>query len=302
LADTLHLISRMSSSTSILLPARMPSSRARMQRLSGPRSALRLGISTTVPAALVLLALAPCCYAGSTPASLPEAPVPQTAAASASTAQSGQMTGPGRVNKVFNVYVGPAYPVKLDDKWDTLVNAGQHPELLSRTDTLIYAAHEQVLPIVLVPALLSAGWGQLTDANPHYGVDAGGFGQRFGGAMLRQASDRLTGDGLFAAAFRQDPRFYRETNGPIVHRGLRAVRQTFLRYNGNGDGGARVNASGILGHAVGNYLAMAYYPDSSSGAGVATSGFATSIAADMGSKLIQEFGPDLLGLVFRRNQ
>jgi hypothetical protein len=212
------------------------------------------------------------------------------------------MTGPGPANKVFNVYVGPAYPIKPDDKWDTIVNGGQQPEPFSRTDTLIYAAHEQVLPIVLVPAVLSAGWGQLTDANPHAGTDAGGFGERVGYAMVRQASDRLTGDGLFASAFHQDPRFYRETNGPLVHRGLRAVRQTFMRYNGNGDGGARVNVSGILGHAVGNYLTMAYYPDDSSGAGVATSGFATSIAADMGSKLIQEFGPDLLRLAFRRNQ
>ncbi len=212
------------------------------------------------------------------------------------------MTGPGRDNKVFNVHVGPAYPIKPDDKWDTMVNAGQQPEPFSRTDALIYAAHEQVLPIVLVPALLSAGWGQLVDANPHVGTDAGGFGERIGTAMVRQASDRLTGDGLFAAAFHQDPRFYRETNGPIVHRGLRAVRQTFMRYNGNGDGVAHVNASGILGHAVGNYLAMAYYPDGSSSAAVATSGFATSIAADMGSKLIQEFGPDLLRLAFRRNQ
>jgi hypothetical protein len=212
------------------------------------------------------------------------------------------LTGPGRDNKVFNVHVGPAYPIKPDDKWDTIVNGGQQPDPFSRTDTLIYAAHEQVLPVVLVPALFSAGWGQLVDANPHYGVDAGGFGERIGYAMVRQASDRLTGDGLFAAAFRQDPRFYRETNGPIVHRGLRAVRQTFMRYNSNGDGGAHVNASGILGHALGNYLAMVYYPDSSSGAGVATAGFATSITGDMGSKLIQEFGPDILRLVFRRNQ
>ncbi len=251
----------------------------------------------------MLLALTPRLQADAGSASpLPEAPAPQTAGASASAAQSAQMTGPGRDNKVFNVHVGPAYPIKPDDKWDTIVNGGQQPAPFSRTDTLIYAAHEQVLPIVLVPALLSAGWGQLVDANPHVGTDAGGFGERIGTAMLRQASDRLTGDGLFAAAFHQDPRFYRETNGPLVHRGLRAVRQTFMRYNGNGDGGARVNASGILGHAAGNYLAMAYYPDDSSGAGVATSGFATSIAGDMGSKLIQEFGPDLLRLVFRRNQ
>ena len=119
-------------------------------------------------------------------------------------------------------------------------------------------------------------------------------------ALLRQATDRLTGDGIFAAVFHQDPRYYREGNGTYVHRGLRAVRQTFLRRND--DGGERVNASGILGHAAGNYLAMTYYPNASSGVGVATSGFATSVAADMGSKLLLEFGPDVLHRIFRHNQ
>jgi hypothetical protein len=242
--------------------------------------------------------LTPLCHAAAIPSSsLPDAPQPQTKPQK----RNVPLVGHGRDNVVFNVHVGPAYPLKPDDKWDVIVNGGQQAEPLSRTDILLYAAHEQVVPIVLVPALLSAGWGQLTDANPHAGVDAGGFGERLGYAMLRQASDRLTGDGLFAAAFNQDPRFYRETNGPIVHRGLRAVRQTFMRREADGKGKDRVNASGILGHALGNYLAMAYYPDDSTGAGVATSGFATSVAGDMGSKLIQEFGPDLLRLAFRRN-
>jgi hypothetical protein len=231
-------------------------------------------------------------------ASVPDAPQPQ----SRRTKKHVPLIGHGRDNVVFNIHVGPAYPLKPDDKWDVIVNDGQQAEPLSRTDTLIYAGHEQVLPTVLIPALLSAGWGQLVDANPHVGTDAGGFGERIGYAMVRQASDRLTGDGLLAAAFHQDPRFYRITNGPIVYRGLHAVRQTFMRRNGNGDGEDRVNVSGILGHAFGNYLAMAYYPDNTFGAGAATSGFATSIAGDMGSKLIQEFVPDLLRLAFRRNQ
>ncbi len=241
---------------------------------------------------------APFCHAdAAASSSLPEAPQPQTN----SQEKNVPLVGHGRDNVVFNIHVGPAYPLKPDDKWDVIVNGGQQAEPLSRTDLLLYAAHEQVVPVVLVPALFSAGWGQLVDANPHVGVDAGGFGERIGYAMVRQASDRLTGDGLFAAALNQDPRFYRETNGPIVHRGLRAVRQTFMRRDANGDGKEQINTSGILGHALGNYLGIAYYPADSSGAGVATSGFATSIAADMGSKLIQEFGPDLLRLAFRRN-
>lgn len=249
---------------------------------------------------LLLLVTAPLCRAEDL--SLPDSPQPQSSRSSVSTAQSPQLTGPGRDNVVFGVHVGPAYPIRPDDKWDTLVNAGQHPEPLGATDTLIYAAHEQVLPIVLVPALVASGWGQLFDLDPHVGTDSGGFGERIGYNMVRQATDRLSGDGLFAAAFRQDPRFYRETHGPIVRRSLGAVRQTFMRHDSNGEGRERVNASGILGHALGSYLAMAYYPDGSASAGVATRGFATAVAGDMESKLLLEFMPDLLRLAFRRNR
>lgn len=229
--------------------------------------------------------------------SVPDAPQPHTQ----SKKKNVPLIGKGRDNVILNVHVGPAYPLKPDDKWDLMVNDGQQPEPLSRTDIMIYAAHQQVLPIIIVPALLSAGWGQLVDGNPHVGTDAGGFGERIGYAMVRQASDRLTGNGLFAAALNQDPRFHREANGPIVYRGLRAVRQTLIRRDASGEGGEHVNASGLLGHAFGNYLALAYYP-SPFGPGPATVGFATSVAGDMGIKLMLEFGPDVARLIFRPNQ
>jgi hypothetical protein len=252
-----------------------------------------------LPAALVLLlALAPICRAenSSSSSSLPDAPQPQVDKSGKRV--TGQ-TNTGRDNVVFTVHVGPGYPAQAD-KWDTIIDPGERAQHLSAVDKLLYAGHEQIQPVVFAPALLSAFWGQLTDANPHYGVDAGGFGERFGSAMLRQATDRISGDGIFAAAFHQDPRYYREGDGSYVHRGLLAVRQTFLRRND--DGAEQVNVSGILGHAAGNYLAMTYYPHVSATVGVASSGFATSVAADMGSKLILEFGPDLLHMVFRRNQ
>jgi len=231
-------------------------------------------------------------------AALPDAPQPQRTAKQ-ERREAGKV-GKGSLNKVFGVYVGPAYPRTPDTKWDTYVIPGQKVERLTGRDKFVYFYREQTQPIVLVPALLSAGWGQLTDANPHYGVDAGGFGERFGAAMLRQASDRFIGDGLMSAVLRQDPRFYRVTNGRIVERGLGAVRQTFVRHGD--DGSEELNAAGLIGHAAANYLAMTYYPHVSAGAGVATAGFATSVAGDMGAKLVLEFGPDLLRLAFRRHQ
>jgi hypothetical protein len=263
------------------LSARISFSRRRRCRASG------LIVSTAL---LCLLTLTPRLQAeDSASSSLPDAPQAQTA----------KPANAGRENVVFGVRVGPAYPAEAG-KWDTIINPGERASHLSNTDKLLYAGHEQIQPVIFAPAILSAAWGQLTDANPHYGVDAGGFGERFGSAMLRQATDRLSGDGVFALAFHQDPRFYREGNGSYVHRGWRAARQALFRRSD--DGAEQINYSGLLGHAASNYLAMTYYPKVSAGAGVATEGFATTIAGDMGSRLIQEFGPDLLRLAFRRNQ
>jgi hypothetical protein len=297
MADTLHLINKMPPSYSIFHSARPPREDS-FAPITPSRRRLGGAFRLIFPAAFMLLLMfAPTVRAetDSSSSSLPDAPQPQVDKSGRRIPQ----TSTGRDNTVFTVHVGPAYPA-LADKWDTIIDPGESAQHLSATDKLLYAGHEQLEPVIFAPALTSALWGQLTDANPHYGVDAGGFGERFGSAMLRQATDRLTGDGLFAAALHQDPRYYREGDGSYVHRGLLAVRQTFLRRNDDGD--EQVNASGILGHAASNYLAMTYYPHVSATVGVATAGFGTSIAADMGSKLILEFGPDLLYQIFRRNR
>jgi hypothetical protein len=266
-------------------------------RMGIPHSRLLSRATSLLTFAVFMCALSLPCHANDAASGLPDAPQPNTDRTHEKAAT--QTAHRGRDNTVFGVHVGPGYPEQAN-KWDTIINPGERAPHLSAVDKLVYAGHEQLQPVIFAPALLSAGWGQLTDANPHYGVDAGGFGERFGSAMLRQATDRISGDGLFPVAFHQDPRYYREGDGTYVHRGLLAIRQTFLRRSDAGT--EQVNVSGILGHAAGNYLAMTYYPHVSATVGVATSGFATSVAADMGSKLIFEFGPDLLHLVFRRNQ
>jgi hypothetical protein len=47
---------------------------------------------------------------------------------------------------------------------------------------------------------------------------------------------------------------------------------------------------------------MTYYPHNSATFGVAMEGFGTAVAGDMGSKLMLEFGPDALRLIFFRNK
>jgi hypothetical protein len=97
----------------------------------------------------------------------------------------------------------------------------------------------------------------------------------------------------------QDPRYYRVAHGPIVHRVLGAAEQALVRRGDNGQ--KQGNWSGLLGHALSNGLAMTYYPEVSATGRVAADGFAKSVAADAGTKVLQEFLPDLYSLVFRRH-
>ena len=59
------------------------------------------------------------------------------------------------------------------------------------------------------------GWEQLINSNPQYGTDSGAFGERLGAAALLQNSRAVLSDGIMAAIFRQDPRYYRQGHRPI---------------------------------------------------------------------------------------
>lgn len=229
---------------------------------------------------------------------LPSAPAVQTAVQTgAPAAASSDATR--QQHSFLGIPLGPKYPAEAR-KWDLLIDSTQHAPPLSRIDTLEYALREQSRPLVLVPAFVAAGYGQWKDANPHYGVDSGAFGERLGTAALRQASDRLMGDGALAALFRQDPRFYRQGSGPIRQRTFGAIRQTFLRRTG-AQQQPRINASGIIGHAFGSALTLAYYPRASDHVSDAAASFGTAIAGDVESKVLLEFLPDLARLSLHRN-
>jgi hypothetical protein len=272
----------------------MPVSHSRRHHRSTARSIS--AFARLALAACALWAPAPSCHADGPHAdehedTLPDAPQPQTASASE------QKTGPGKDNTFLDLHVGPAYPLYAN-KQDTIINPGEHAPPLSPADKLLYAGHEQTRWAVLMPGVISAGYGHLVDTDPHVGSDLGGFGDRLGLTMIRQATDRFSGDGIFTALFHQDPRFYRIGHGPLVHRGLLAVKQTYMRLND--DRQERPSFSGLLGHATGSFLAMTYYPHESATAAIAARGFGTAVAGDMGSKLLLEFGPDALRLAFRR--
>lgn len=259
-------------------------------------------IIRALPALLVLTCLS--CYAQG-PAAPPAAP----AAAASSSAEQNQTTPsgppqvvttrPSRGNLRLPDWVTHSrnYPASAA-QWASVINPGQRVSTLTFGRKFYYAGREQLAPIVFIPALVSSGYGHLADTDPHYGSDSAGFGERFGASMLSQATDRLSGDGLFSALFRQDPRYYRVGEGSIKHRVLGSVVQAVVRRGDNGN--KQFNWSGMAGHALSNGLTLTYYPDVSATGGVVAGGIGVSIAGDVAGKLIEEFLPDAYRLTFQR--
>jgi hypothetical protein len=177
-------------------------------------------------------------------------------------------------------------------KYAQVIEPWQKAQTFTPFEKVIFSFTEVARPISLIPALYSASYEQLFETDPKYGNDAGAFGEKFGAASLRRASLRVFSDGIFAAAFHQDPRYYRVVNGGIIRRSLLSAKQAIVRRGDNGEN--QFNYSGITGRAASAALVLAYYPDPSATGRVVGITFAESIASDMGGNLVLEFLPNII--------
>ena len=185
--------------------------------------------------------------------------------------------------------VAPLPPAR---KYAQVIEPGQIAEPFTPAGKVVFSFTEVARPVTLLPALYSASYEQIFETDPKYGHDLGAFGDKLGAAMLRSASVRVFSDGLFAAAFHQDPRYYRVARGSLVHRGLLSARQAIIRRSD--DGTEQFNYSGIAGRAAAAALTLTYYPEPSHTAKVVGLTFGTSIATDAGGNLVLEFLPNII--------
>jgi hypothetical protein len=209
-------------------------------------------------------------------AALVDAPQPQPLAASSDSA-------------AHPMSLGPIPPAR---KYAQGIEPGQIAHPFTPTDKIVFSFTEVARPITLLPSLYSASYEQLFNSDPKYGHDAGAFGEKFGASMLRSASVRVFSDGVFAAAFHQDPRYYRVAQGSLLHRGLLSARQAIIRRGD--DGSEQFNYSGIAGRAAAAAMVVTYYPEPSVTAKVVSLTFLTSIATDAGGNLVLEFLPNII--------
>jgi len=163
---------------------------------------------------------------------------------------------------------------------------------------MVFWLHEELEPSSPLPALVSAGYGQLTNSDPRYGSDEGAFGERLGAAFLRQASMRFFADSLLPTLDHEDPRYYRKASGGYAGRALHAAEFTFIDRSDSGQ--RTLNTSDIAGHLAASALTPGYYPHSSRTSGVVFRTWGTSIAGAAVNNLFLEFFPDIVNKLHRR--
>jgi len=168
---------------------------------------------------------------------------------------------------------------------------------LSVGDKLKLSFQEQFTPFAVASMFFAAGWEQLVNSNPKYGTDSTAYVERVGAAALRQTSQAVFSDGVYAAAFHQDPRYYRLANGSLEKRIFYAASRTLRTRTDSGN--PATNYSLLFGHATAQALTLAYYPDRSQNGRVAVTGFAWSLLGNMLGNQYHEFWPDILQTILR---
>jgi hypothetical protein len=183
-------------------------------------------------------------------------------------------------------------------KWAQYVDPGEKIPALYPDDKWVFWLHEEARVSTAFPALISAGYGQLT-GTPAYGGGAGAFGDRVGTAFLRQATMRFFCSSFFPVFYREDPRYYRKASGGYLGRAGWAAERAFVTQRDSGRHG--FNFSDIFGHLVASSLTPAYYPSRSRNVHVVMKTWGTSIAGAAGNNLFLEFVPDAIN-AWRQHQ
>jgi len=184
-------------------------------------------------------------------------------------------------------------------RFEKYIDSDQTAVRLSAKEKLELSGWEQLQPWSFGTQILAAGWEHLLDSNPKYGTDKAGFGERLGAAAIRQDSQAFLSDGVFAAAFRQDPRYYRKGSGKFVDRILYSATRVLVTRTDGGNEAA--NYSQLVGYAGASALTMAYYPDVSATWSNTAEGYGVSLVGAALGNEVHEFAPDLIHLVFHRH-
>lgn len=155
-------------------------------------------------------------------------------------------------------------------------------------------------PFTPVGAALVAGVEQANNDFPSFGQGASGYGKRFGTAMADSTVGEFMGTFVFPTILHEDPRYFREGEGPFRKRMGHALSSAFTTRSDAGE--RRFGWSIVLGELAAGGISNAYYPSQNRGAGLTLSRAAIGIGLGTIGTIFNEFGPDLQRKMSRKKK
>jgi len=139
------------------------------------------------------------------------------------------------------------------------IPAGWAGQPLTARDKMELGARDLYSPFSMLGYMATTVYEQAANGQPNYGTNIGAFGQRMGATLLRDSSEEVFTDMVFAPLLHQDPRYY--VDGPqysFFHRVLYAITRPLLKRTDSGS--ETINSSELLGYASASALTYTYYP------------------------------------------
>jgi hypothetical protein len=164
----------------------------------------------------------------------------------------------------------------------------------------IYFLRETASPLTLAGGTFNAGFSQVTNTDPRYGVNRVAFAERFGASLADIASHNFFGDFVVASALHEDPRYIREGNTyGFWHRvGYALSRAVVIRTD---SGGNSFNFDNVVGSGLAAGLSNLYYPAASRNSRGMFMHFGSDVADTGFVNLAPEFWPDFRDKFLRRH-
>jgi len=160
---------------------------------------------------------------------------------------------------------------------------------------------ETVDPFNIASAAMTAGFSQIGNQTPKYGVGGVPYMERFGAAVADFGSQNFFSAGVLAVVLHQDPRYFRKgPSATIPRRVLYSMTRLFVCENDSRK--AVFNSSGILGMMMGIGFSNLYYPPASRQGEVMVGRLQTSLFGGVVGNLTSEFWPDLEKKFFHKKQ
>jgi hypothetical protein len=174
-----------------------------------------------------------------------------------------------------------------------------HYQPLSTSQKFKIAVQDSFDRGTFVLAAAFAGVNQLTQSNPSFGDGTAAYARYLGTSYADFVIGDFMTEAIYPTLLRQDPRYFRRSQGSGLGRFGYAVGQLFWTHTDSG--GKQFNYSEVLGNATSVAISNAYYPENRN-ASDALIKLGTQLAVDMGSNILKEFSPDINRRFFRSHR